>query len=64
MAKARPWRYGPNESYAVQMLARHETILKLLADVAADMQVCALEGWDVWEYPRMIRDAIPKEKTE
>lgn len=31
---------------------------RLLADMLADMQICRLEGWDVREFPRMVRDAI------
>ncbi len=64
MAKAERWRYGPKEAYAVQTLARHQAIARLLADIAADMQICRIEGWDVWEYPRMIQDAIAREETE
>ena len=61
MAKAEPWSYGAKEAYAVQTLARHQAIARLLADIAADMQICRIEGWDVEEYPRMIRDALPSE---
>ena len=64
MAKAERWRYGPKDAYAVQTLARHQAIARLLADIAADMQICRIEGWDVWEYPRMIQDAIAREETE
>lgn len=39
----------------IQTLARHEMTARLLADIAADMTVCRLEGWDVFEYPRMVR---------
>ena len=60
MARAEPWRYGPKEAYAVQTLARHQAIARLLADIATDMRICRIEGWDVEEYPRMIRDALPK----
>ena len=45
-------------------LARHQAIARLLADIAADMQICRIEGWDVWEYPRMIRDALPSENEQ
>ena len=48
----------------MQTLARHQAIARLLADIAADMQICRIEGWDVWEYPRMIQDAIAREETE
>ena len=51
--------YGQAEAYSVQTLARHQMIAKLLADMAQDMTICRLEGWDVWEFPRMVRDAVP-----
>jgi hypothetical protein len=57
--KAVGFRYTPNESKAVQDLARHQMIEKLLADILADLVVCKLEGWDSWEYSRLLRDAIP-----
>lgn len=52
-------KYGHSEAYAVQTLARHQMIAKLLADMAQDMTICRLEGWDVWEFPRMVREAVP-----
>ena len=58
------WTYGPSEAYAVQVLARHQMVERVLADVAQDMQICRIEGWDVWEYPRMLLEAIPTPPTE
>ena len=58
------WSYGPGEARAVQMLARHQMIARLLADVAQDMTICKLEGWEVWEYPRMLLEAIPVPPSE
>ena len=58
------WTYGPSEAYAVQVLARHQMVERVLADVAQDMQICRIEGWDVWEYPRMLLEAIPAPPTE
>lgn len=52
------YAYGPECVYAMQTLARHQMIRRLLADMLADMQVCRLEGWDVREFPRMVGDAI------
>lgn len=57
--KAVGFRYTPKESKAVQDLARHQMIEKLLADILADLVVCKLEGWDPFEYIRLLRDAIP-----
>ena len=53
------FRYTHKEAKAVQDLARHHMIEKLLADILEDMTICGLEGWDIWEYPRLLRDAIP-----
>lgn len=39
-------------------LCRHETIMKLLADIAKDMTICKLCGWDATEYPRMLKAEI------
>lgn len=43
---------------ALQELARHQLIKKMLADIATDMQVCKLEGWDISEYPLMLKNEI------
>lgn len=39
-------------------MARHEFINKMYAEVLFDMTVCQIEGWDVSEFPRMLRKAI------
>ncbi len=44
----------------IQDAARHQFINKMYADLLGDMEICKLEGWDVLEYPRMLRDAINK----
>lgn len=41
--------------YALQMLARHQMIKKLLSDIMIDIQICDLNGWDKTEYIRMIQ---------
>lgn len=41
-------------------LARHQTIVRLLADIAVDLQVCELEGWDKGEYIAMLHQEIDK----
>lgn len=43
---------------AINTLARHEMIVKLLADINRDMMVCDIEGWDRMEYINMLRDII------
>ena len=42
----------------IQDAARHQFINKMYADLLGDMEICKMEGWDVLEYPRMLRDAI------
>ena len=42
----------------VQELARHKMILRLLADIRADMEICDIEGWDKMEYIRQLREAL------
>ena len=42
----------------IQDAARHQFINKMYAELLGDMEICKLEGWDVLEYPRMLRDAI------
>lgn len=46
------------ERRALQQLARQQMIAKLLTDIAIDMTVCRLEGWDPHEFPRMILNQI------
>ena len=43
---------------ALQVLAREQLILKLLADILFDINVCRLEGWDWREFPREIIKAV------
>lgn len=45
---------------ALQTLARQELIKKMLADIATDMTVCKLEGWDILEYPKLLKEEIDK----
>lgn len=35
---------------ALQNLARHQMKRRLLADIAVDLQVCKLEGWNYKEF--------------
>ena len=43
---------------ALNNLARHQAIIRLLADIRMDMEICEIEGWDKTEFIRMIFDAI------
>lgn len=44
--------------YQTQMTCRHKFIKKMYAELLCDMEICKMEGWDILEYPRMMRDAI------
>ena len=43
---------------ALNDLARHQNILRILQDIRIDMEVCEIEGWDKLEYIRMIQKAV------
>lgn len=49
---------------ALNDLARHQAIVRLLGDIRMDMEICEMEGWDKTEFLRMIRDALPRQKGE
>ena len=42
----------------LQDACRHSFIRKMYAELLTDMEICKLEGWDILEFPRMLRDAI------
>ena len=42
----------------IQDMARHQFITKMYAELLTDMGICQLENWDIYEFPRMLRDAI------
>lgn len=48
---------GPEKetAKAVQDLARHQMIYRLLSDIAMDMKICEVEGWDKLEYINMLK---------
>lgn len=52
----------------LQDLCRQDFIKKMLAELLTDMGICQLEGWDVLEYPRMLKHEIerilPKEPIQ
>lgn len=52
----------------IQDGARHEFINKMYAELLHDYTVCQIEGWDMFEFPRMLRDALsvcfPKEPKQ
>ena len=42
----------------LQDACRHAFITKIYAELLMDMEICKMEGWDMFEYPRMMRDAV------
>lgn len=42
----------------IQDGARHEFINKMYAELLHDYTVCQIEGWDMFEFPRMLREAL------
>ena len=48
---------GPEKetAKALQDLARHQMIHRLLSDIAMDMKICEVEGWDKLEYINMLK---------
>ena len=44
----------------LQSLARHQFIVRMLSDIATDMMICKMEGWDSYEFPRMIADEMQR----
>lgn len=52
---------------ALNDLARHKAIVRILNDIRLDMEICEIEGWDKSEYLNSIRkllDSIGREKHE
>ena len=47
-------KMADNTALALNNLARHQMILRLLHDIRIDLEVCDLEGWDKMEYIRML----------
>lgn len=43
---------------ALQNVARHEMLHRLLADITIDLQVCKLEKWDKMEYINLLKKEI------
>lgn len=42
----------------LQNMCRHNFINKMYAELLTDMEICKLEEWDVFEFPRMLKEAI------
>lgn len=44
----------------LQAFARHQFIAHMLSDIATDMMICKMEGWDQYEFPRIIVDEMQR----
>lgn len=49
---------SPDNRKKLQDQCRHMFINKMYAELLADMTFCKMEGWDMFEFPRMLRDAL------
>ena len=49
---------GKETAKALNDLARHQMIVKLLADIRADLMICDIEGWDKKEYLDQIKSML------
>ena len=50
----------PNEdtARALNDLARHEAIVRILNDIRMDMEICEVEGWDKTEYIKQLKKLL------
>ena len=44
----------------IQEACRHAFVRKMFAELLTDMTICQLEGWDVLEFPRMLKHEIER----
>ena len=42
----------------IQEACRHAFVKKMYAELLTDMEICKLEGWDILEFPRMLKQAL------
>ena len=50
---------------ALNDLARHTAIVRILNDIRMDMEICEIEGWDKTEYIKQLKkllDSIGQEE--
>lgn len=43
---------------ALNDLSRHKQILRLLADIRTDLEICEIEGWDKMEYINQLKTLL------
>lgn len=50
----------PGVSRALNDLARHQAMHRILSDIAMDMMVCRIEGWDARDYIMTLKAEIDR----
>ena len=50
----------PETSKALNDLARHQLIVRILQEIEFDLMVCEIEGWDKRKFIRQIQSAVDK----
>lgn len=56
----------PETRKALNDLARHQLIVRILQEIEFDLMICEIEGWDKMKFIRQIQsevDKITKEKS-
>lgn len=56
----------PETRKALNDLARHQLIVRILQEIEFDLMICEIEGWDKRKFIRQIQSAVDKiirEKT-
>jgi len=43
---------------ALNDLSRHKVIVRLLADIRIDLEICEIEGWDKTEYIKQLKKLL------
>jgi hypothetical protein len=46
------------DPYKLQVLAREQMKLKLLADILMDLKICQVEGWDRTQYINELKEVL------
>lgn len=60
LAKSEQQERQSNVPAALNALARHQAITRLLADITVDLIVCKLEGWNPEEYINQLKSEIDR----
>lgn len=50
----------PETRKALNDLARHQLIVRILQEIKFDLMICEIEGWDKRKFIRQIQSAVDK----